>query len=290
MAETNQNKPFGSYPSSAFQAWLMAIGHRMPDTWGGRRGASLIRSVLKRWSDVPIDAVRLGSRMRLHSNGNASEKRLMASPQFFDPDELAILEKALKADFMFIDIGANVGAYTLFVASRVGRGGRILAIDPHPVARQRLQCNLGLNGIDWVTIVPIALSDTTGTLQLHINYRNIGSSSLNADIDAGSSTRPIAVSTRPLLDLVTEEGFSHIDAVKIDVEGVEDRILTPFFTTAPATLWPSLLLMEDSRTYWKSDLLALLRDRGYAVLMENGRNLVMVRTDRNPQPKNGAAS
>jgi FkbM family methyltransferase len=228
--------------------------------------------------------------MRLHSNGNASEKRLMASPQFFDPDELAILEKALKADFMFIDIGANVGAYTLFVASRVGRGGRILAIDPHPVARQRLQCNLGLNGIDWVTIVPIALSDTTGTLQLHINYRNIGSSSLNADIDAGSSTRPIAVSTRPLLDLVTEEGFSHIDAVKIDVEGVEDRILTPFFTTAPATLWPSLLLMEDSRTYWKSDLLALLRDRGYAVLMENGRNLVMVRTDRNPQPKNGAAS
>ncbi len=46
MAETNQTKPFGSYPPSAFQSWLMAMGHRMPDTWGGRRGASFIRSVM----------------------------------------------------------------------------------------------------------------------------------------------------------------------------------------------------------------------------------------------------
>jgi FkbM family methyltransferase len=290
MAETNQNKPFGSYPPSAFQSWLMAMGHRMPDNWGGRRGASLIRSVLKRWSDAPIDAVRLGSRMRLHANGNASEKRLMTSPQFFDPRELAILEKALKPGFVFVDIGANAGTYTLFVASRVGRSGRILAIDPHPVARQRLQCNLDLNGVDWATIAPVALSDTTGTLRLYINDRNIGSSSLNADVEAGSPTRPIEVATRPLLALIEEEGFTHIDAVKIDVEGVEDRILAPFFSTAPAALWPRLLLMEDNRVHWTTDLLALLRERGYAVLLETGGNLVMGRADNGRAAENGAAS
>ncbi len=290
MTETNRDKPFGSYPPSAIQSWLMAMGHRMPDTWGGRRGASLIRSVLKRWSDQPIDAVRLGSRMRLYANGNASEKRLMTSPQFFDPGELAILERALRPGFVFVDIGANAGTYTLFVASRIGPGGRILAVDPHPVARQRLQCNLDLNGIDWVTIAPVALSDTTGTLQLYINDRNIGSSSLNADIEAGSPKRPIEVPTRPLLDLVIEEGFPHIDALKIDVEGVEDRILAPFFTTAPAALWPRLLLVEDSRAHWKTDLLALLRQRGYAVLLESSGNLVMSRTDMSPPAKNGAAS
>jgi FkbM family methyltransferase len=277
MTNTTGSKPFGAFPPTAFQSMLIAMGHGMPANWAGRRGASLIRSVLKRWSDAPIDAVRLGSRMRLYANGNASEKRLMTSPQFFDPGELAVLERALKPDFVFVDIGSNAGAYTLFVASRVGARGRIVAVDPHPVARQRLQCNLDLNGIGWVTIAPVALSDTTGTLSLFINDRNIGSSSLSADVEAGSPQRAIEVPTRTLLSLVEEEGLSRIDAIKIDVEGVEDRILAPFFGSAPSALWPDLLLMEDNKSAWNSDLLALLRQSGYAIVLETGGNIVMRR-------------
>ena len=287
MAERTGSQPFGAFPPSAFQSMLMAMGHRMPANWAGRRGASLIRSVLKRWSDQPIDAVRLGSRMRLYANGNASEKRLMTSPQFFDPGELAVLERALKPDFVFVDIGSNAGAYTLFVASRVGAGGRIVAVDPHPVARQRLQCNLDLNGIGWVRIAPVALSDSSGTLNLFINDRNIGSSSLNAETEVGSRKRAIEVPTRTLLSLVQEERLTRIDAIKIDVEGVEDRILGPFFTTAPSALWPPLLLLEDNRGAWKSDLLALLRQSGYAIVLETGGNIVMRRRDR--PDANGAA-
>lgn len=289
MTDAIGSKPFGAYPPTAFQSFLMAVGHRMPPNWAGRRGASLIRSVLKRWSDRPIDAVRLGSRMRLYADGNASEKRLMTSPQFFDAAELAVLEKALTPDFVFVDIGANAGAYTLFVASRVGSGGRILAVDPHPVARQRLQCNLDLNGIGWVTIAPVALSDTSGTLHLFINDRNIGSSSLDADTMTGHRRRAIEVPTRTLLSLVEEEGLSRIDAIKIDVEGVEDRILTPFFATASPALWPRLLLMEDSRGAWKSDLLALLHQSGYAIVLETGGNIVLRRESQDRPASNGAA-
>lgn len=175
----------------------------------------------------------------------------------------------------------------MFVASRVGAGGRILAVDPHPVARQHLQCNLDLNGIGWVTISPVALSDSSGTLQLFINDRNIGSSSLNAVVDAGSPKRVIEVPTRTLLSLVEEEGLTRIDAIKIDVEGVEDRILAPFFTSAPLALWPRLLLMEDSRDAWESDLLALLKRSGYAIVLETGGNIAMRREDR--PHSNGAA-
>ncbi len=289
MTDTTASKPFGAFPPSAFQSFLMAMGHRMPANWAGRRGASLVRSVLKRWSDQPIDAVRLGSRMRLYANGNASEKRLMTSPQFFDPAELTILEKELKPDFVFVDIGANAGAYTLFVASRVGSGGRIVAVDPHPVARQRLQCNLDLNGIGWVTIAPVALSDTSGTLSLFINDRNIGSSSLNAGMEAGSPKRAIEVPTRTLLSLLQAEGFTRIDAVKVDVEGVEDRILAPFFRAAPSALWPRLLLMEDNRRAWQTDLLALLRQSGYAIVLETGGNIVMRRQGKDRPYTNGAA-
>jgi FkbM family methyltransferase len=267
---------------------LIAMGHGMPANWAGRRGASLIRSVLKRWSDAPIDAIRLGSRMRLYANGNASEKRLMTSPQFFDPAELAILEGALRPDFVFVDIGSNAGAYTLFVAQRAGPGSRIVAVEPHPVARQRLQCNLDLNGIRHVTIAPVALSDTSGTLSLFINDRNIGSSSLNANVEPHIAKRSIEVPTRTLLSLVEEEQLTRIDAIKIDVEGVEDRILLPFFASAPPPLWPTLILMEDNRTAWAGDLPGVLQRSGYVTVLATDGNMVLRRQD--PSSRNGAAA
>lgn len=286
MTDTT-HPPFGTYTPSSIQSFFMAIGHRMPPTWVGRRVASLIRSFLKRWLVQPIDAVRLGSRMRLYANGNASEKRLMTSPQFFDPDELAVLEQALTPGFIFVDIGANAGAYTLFVARRVGSGGKIVAVDPHPTARQRLKCNLDLNGIDWVTVAPVALADGAGTMSLFINDRNIGNSSLNADQGQSGAQRSIEVPCRTLFSLVEQEGLDRIDAVKIDVEGVEDRILVPFFAEAPPALWPNLLLIEDNHAAWKVDLLAILKRCGYLTIIATGGNLVLRRGDT--LSKNGAA-
>ncbi len=288
MTNTTGSKPFGAFPPSAFQSLLIAMGHSMPANWAGRRGASLIRSVLKRWSDAPIDAVRLGSRMRLYANGNASEKRLMTSPQFFDPAELAILERALTPNFVFLDIGSNAGAYTLFVAQRTGPGRRIVAVEPHPVARQRLQCNLDLNGIRHVSIAPVALSDTAGTLSLFINDRNIGSSSLNAGVEPHIAKRSIEVPTRTLLSLVEEERLSRIDAIKIDVEGVEDRILLPYFASAPPALWPALILMEDNRAAWTGDLPEALQRNGYVTVLATDGNMVLRRQD--PLHRNGAAA
>jgi FkbM family methyltransferase len=269
--------PFGSFAPSRFQARLMALGQRMPPTWAGRRGASLIRSVLKRWSDRPVDAVRLGSRMRLHPRGNASEKRLMTSPQFFDPVELAVLEGALTPGFVFIDIGANAGAYTLFVAQRVGAGGRIVAVEPHPTARARLLCNLALNGIGWVSVAAVALAEEAGTSLLFVNDRNIGSSSLDGAREPGIEKRHLQVPCQTLLGLVAQEGLERIDAVKIDVEGAEDRVLVAFFSAAPSALWPRLLLIEDNRGAWQQDLPGTLERCGYLSVAATRGNLVMRR-------------
>jgi FkbM family methyltransferase len=267
--------PFDHYAPSPLQSRLIALGHAMPATWAGRRGASLIRSFLKRWSARPVDAVRLGSRMRLHPRGNAGEKRLMVSPQFFDPIELELLEAMLRPGFVFFDIGANVGAYTLFVANRVGRSGTIVAVEPHPTSLERLRCNLALNGIDWVRIAPVALAERSGTLDLYLDDRNLGSSSLVAG-QAGSG-RSIEVPCRTLESLVEEEGVTKIDAIKIDVEGVEDRVLMPYFAAVPDDKWPQLLVIEDNRRVWKHDLLGMLRRIGYVRAAEHAANLVVRR-------------
>jgi FkbM family methyltransferase len=269
--------PFGHYAPSALQSRLIALGHAMPPTWAGRRVTSLIRSFLKRWSARPIDAVRLGSRMRLHPRGNAGEKRLMTSPQFFDPTELDLLAAMLHPGFVFFDIGANVGAYTLFVANRVGRSGKIVAVEPHPTSLERLRCNLALNGIDWVRIAPVALAERSGTLDLYVNDRNLGGSSLAAD-PAGSG-RAIEVPCRTLESLVEEEGVTRIDAIKVDVEGAEDRVLMPYFAGAPDDRWPKLLVIEDNRKAWKGDLLGMLRRIGYVAAAASAANLVLQRAN-----------
>ena len=272
---TNRSLPFGHYAASSLQSRLILLGHAMPKTWAGRRVTSLIRSFLKRWSQHPIDAIRLGSRMRLYPRGNASEKRLMTSPQFFDPVELRVLEGVLRPDFVFFDIGANVGAYTLFVANRVGRDATVVAAEPHPAALARLRCNLDLNGLDWVRVAPVALAESTGTLSLCINDRNIGSSTANVDSEYAGKT--IEVECRTLLSLVEEERVGRIDALKIDVEGAEDRVLVPYFAAAQPEAWPRLLIIEDNREAWKRDLLGMLERLGYENAAPPGANLILRR-------------
>ena len=270
-----QSLPFGCYEPTPLQSYLIAIGRRLPRNWAGRRIASLIRSFLKRYSGRPIDVIRLGSRMRLYPRSNSSEKRLMATPQFFDAVEMALLETRLTPDFVFLDVGANAGAYSLFVANRVGAAGRIIAVEPHPTALARLQCNLALNGIDWATVVPAALSDHDGTVSLFINAQNIGSSSMLAGRRPDLATQSIEVDCRSLASLVREQGLSRIDAMKLDVEGAEDRILIPYLTQAPPPPLPRFLIIEDNRSVWKGDLLGLLARAGYVTQATANANLVL---------------
>ena len=73
----------------------------------------------------------------------------------------------------------------------------------------------------------------------------------------------------------SEEGLDRIDAIKVDVEGVEDRDPRPVLRhrTAP-TLWPHLLLIEDNRSAWQVDLLGPLERSGYATVLATAATLV----------------
>jgi hypothetical protein len=92
-----------------------------------------------------------------------------------------------------------------------------------------------------------------------------------------SQTDAIRVPAVTLLDLFTREGFSHVDAVKLDVEGAEDLILDPFFRNAPASLYPSLLIIEDGRDRWQIDLPKLLEGKGYRQILQTKMNLIFER-------------
>ena len=63
--------------------------------------------------------------------------------------------------------------------------------------------------------------------------------------------------------------MTKVDALKIDVEGFEDRVLTGFFAEAPQSLWPRAVVIEHlSKNEWLKDCIADMRARGY---VERGR-------------------
>jgi hypothetical protein len=74
---------------------------------------------------------------------------------------------------------------------------------------------------------------------------------------------------------MTQEGLEWVDALKIDVEGMEDSILSSFFRDAPQRLWPRFILVEDARAVWNTDLFSLLAATGYSVASRSRQNVML---------------
>lgn len=180
--------------------------------------------------------------------------------------------------FQFVDIGANVGLFSLLVASYAGSNTKILAIEPEPENIRRLRFNISANPGIPIRVIALALGERAGIVALEIDQRDKG----------GTRTRPLAhderssinVECRPLLEVLRQEGMSRIDALKIDVEGTEDIILVPFFRDAPESLWPNLIIIEDVRDSWHSDLFSILEERGYTFARRSKLNVMMRRLAR----------
>ena len=83
----------------------------------------------------------------------------------------------------------------------------------------------------------------------------------------------IQVRAKTLLTLAREEGYSKIDAIKLDIEGAEDLVLDPFLNTAPRDLWPRLIVMEFALLRVGAQLEARLRRLGYREILRTGENV-----------------
>ena len=271
------SSPFGTYAPTGLVARIAARTQALSETsWRGRREALFLRRIaISMLRGRPLDVERYGARMRLHPYNNNCEKKVLFTPQFFDPEERAVLEERLPQDGVFLDIGANIGAYALFVAGITGPGARILAVEPQPDIFDKLVYNIGQNRYGTVKAVACAIADKAGELTLFIDPRNRGESSVKiVGTNQGSEIR---VPAQTLLGLCQSEGLTRIDAVKLDVEGAEDLILEPFLREAPEALRPRLILVEDGTDQWQIDLPALLERAGYRRFRQTRLNLLFER-------------
>ncbi|PVE22250.1 FkbM family methyltransferase [Microvirga sp. KLBC 81] len=273
----NDPRPFGTFAPTGITRWVIDRTRGLPGSWVGRRIAMIMRRVvMKSLKGQPLDLETFGVRMRIVPYKNVCERRILFTPQYFDLDEIKLIAARNKDDFTFIDVGSNVGWYSLLVARKVRASSRILAVEPQPEIFDRLIHNIRLNPFGTVKAVDCAVADKTGELTLFLDPLNKGEASLK--IVNSSQTDTIRVPAVTLLDLVNREGFSHLDAVKLDVEGAEDLILDPFFRDAPASLYPSVFIIPDVADRWQVDVRKLLEGKGYRQTLQTRMNLVFERS------------
>lgn len=135
--------------------------------------------------------------------------------------ELASLQYFLKPGCVFVDIGANVGVYTLKAAKEVGNDGLVVAIEPFIDTACRLLKNVRTNGYHNVRIRNFCVGQNTAQAQLYLNKGKPNSFGLLQVGDAES----ISILCVSLDDICHWEGIGRLDYLKIDAEGVEAQIL-----------------------------------------------------------------
>jgi FkbM family methyltransferase len=120
-----------------------------------------------------------------------------------------------------LDVGANVGEYTVLAALSAGPTGRVLAVEPNLEMRQKLLRNVELNGISNVQILPVAFgaSESQGTLTVPNNSPSLGT--LRSEVFADEPSTQYEVPIRRLDDLLSEEDRGRLTVMKVDVEGWE---------------------------------------------------------------------
>jgi len=181
-----------------------------------------------------------------------------------------IVERTLGPGDVFVDVGANVGFFSMIAAARVGASGRVLAIDADPRALAQLERNVRLNGRETITILPVAASDRAGTLRFTI-AEQLGWSTAVADFPHRPAIDTVTVPARPLDEIVAEElpGGRAVRLVKIDVEGHEASVLRGARELIAARrttfIVESNYLGLAAQGFTVADLVAPFAEHGYAV-------------------------
>lgn len=127
----------------------------------------------------------------------------------------------LRDDDIYWDVGANIGTHT-FLPAAVHPDARVIAFEPHHKNVNKLVGNKVLNDQNNVSIVPIALSDRSGTATLHGEDDRAGYGSFS--LREGGAERVAEVPVRPGDDVI-DEGIPSPTVMKIDVEGGELAVL-----------------------------------------------------------------
>jgi FkbM family methyltransferase len=149
--------------------------------------------------------------------------RTIALTHKFEPSTIELVKKIVKPEMRVLDIGANIGYYTLYLAKLVGSTGTVFAIEPVQRFRERLMWMIVANGFeDRVKVIPYGVSDCRDTVEIEIDHTSATLHQIRT-ISEGLFRERIELDTLDALD--SRMDISPIDFIKVDIDGHEPFML-----------------------------------------------------------------
>jgi FkbM family methyltransferase len=145
----------------------------------------------------------------------------LATREVYEPLETDLFRRWIGPGQTVLDIGANIGYYTLIAARQVGPRGRVFAFEPDPANFGLLKRNVEENGYANVVLVPQAVSDRSGRSRLYLNKTNRGDHRL---YDSHDGRDWVWVKTAAL-DRYFLKLDKHVHFIKMDIQGAEAAAL-----------------------------------------------------------------
>lgn len=186
--------------------------------------------------------------------------------------ELFFLEKIVRPGFVCLDIGANLGYYSVALSRLAGAQGQVLAVEPIPDFQAIWRDNVRLSGVSNLTLLPYALGGQNTTVQMGTPERN-GLLHHGMTKIAATNTQEHYARTYEVPMRVPDELFAHLprlDFVKCDVEGFEHEV----FRHMQATLrrFQPLIQTELNGLENRRAVVSLLAELGYKPFVLSARS------------------
>lgn len=149
----------------------------------------------------------------------------------WEEDATRYVRSVLKEGDIFVDVGANIGYYSVLASRLVGPSGHAFSIEAHPTIHGKLRRNIELNGRTNVTTINAAASDHPGELPLFMGPDiNPGHTTTVERLAKSEELRPSGSIRCDTLEALVGDDLFRARMIKIDVEGAEYSVLSPLFS------------------------------------------------------------
>jgi FkbM family methyltransferase len=175
----------------------------------------------------------------------------------------AIADMLADSGAVIVDVGANAGAFGLPILVAAGKGAKGIFFEPNPVMQARLEANIALNGKKTAARAAMYFpkNGNLGQGRVGVSYGQ----------EAEADER-LEVEIRTLPDCLRQARVKRVDFLKVDVEGLEDKVILPLLD-ADKALWPRMIYFEvEHEDGWEGPLLARLAECGYEEVRNFDKN------------------
>lgn len=252
--------------------FILFITRRLPKIKGSRFLSKKMRKFYLRKTRKEVFVDVNGFKMNLQPGESVSNNACIFYPQLYDWQETDFLRKNLKDGDIFLDLGAHIGFYSFMASRFVGNNGKVISIEADPVSFKRFKNNVDINNIKNINLILAGVSDEKGIFRLSFHKKNRGQNSFLSNNAEGKE-----IQCYTLKNIIDNLDIKKIKGIKIDVEGLEFRVLKKFFTDFNIEMYPDFIITEfhaDKIKESEGSVIDLIENNGYKKCFNTALNHV----------------